>query len=314
MSALSGQVASQPSAARPGPPGRRLQAALTGYAFAAPFLILFGLFMALPIVASLVLSFTDFSLGDLTAPLSAPFVGLQNYSHLFGDEKFRAAAFNTAYFAVVGEVLTLALGLAAAVGLNRGINRFRTVYRVGYYLPVVTSIVAIAVIWRFLLDPNFGLVNGALSKLGVHGPNWLGDPNLAMPCLIAVAVWRNLGNTMVLFLAGLQGISPDLYEASGIDGANRWQQFRQVTWPMLKPTTLFVAVITSIGFLQVFEEPFVMTQGGPLNKTLSVSMYMYEQGFSFFHLGYAASMAYVLFVVVAAVAFIQFRVFRDPTQ
>ena len=211
-------------------------------------------------------------------------------------------------------MLTLALGLAAAVGLNRGINRFRTVYRVGYYLPVVTSIVAIAVIWRFLLDPNFGLVNGALAKLGVHGPNWLGDPNLAMPCLIAVAVWRNLGNTMVLFLAGLQGISPDLYEASGIDGANRWQQFRQITWPMLKPTTLFVAVITSIGFLQVFEEPFVMTQGGPLSKTLSVSMYMYEQGFNFFHLGYAASMAYVLFVVVAGVAFLQFRIFRDPTQ
>ena len=314
MSALSGQVAPQSNAARPGRPGQRLHEALTGYAFAAPFLIFFGLFMALPIVASLVLSFTDFSLGDLTAPLSAPFIGLQNYSHLFGDEKFRGAAFNTAYFAVVGEVLTLALGLAAAVGLNRGINRFRTVYRVGYYLPVVTSIVAIAVIWRFLLDPNFGLVNGALAKLGVHGPNWLGDPNLAMPCLIAVAVWRNLGNTMVLFLAGLQGISPDLYEASGIDGANRWQQFWQVTWPMLKPTTLFVAVITSIGFLQVFEEPFVMTQGGPLSKTLSVSMYMYEQGFNFFHLGYAASMAYVLFVVVAGVAFLQFRIFRDPTQ
>ncbi len=314
MSVLSGPAASQSNAARPGPRRRRFPEALTGYAFAAPFLILFGLFMALPIVASLVLSFTDFSLGDLTAPLSAPFIGFQNYTHLLTDEKFRGAAFNTAYFAVVGEVLTLALGLAAAVGLNRGIDRFRTVYRVGYYLPVVTSIVAIAVIWRFLLDPDFGLVNGALSNFGIHGPKWLADPVLAMPCLIAVAVWRNLGNTMVLFLAGLQGISPDLYEASGIDGAGRWQQFRQVTWPMLKPTTLFVAVITSIGFLQVFEEPFVMTQGGPLNKTLSVSMYMYEQGFNFFHLGYAASMAYVLFVVVAAVAFLQFRILRDPTQ
>jgi multiple sugar transport system permease protein/raffinose/stachyose/melibiose transport system permease protein len=205
----------------------------------------------------------------------------------------------------------MASGLAAALGLNRALGRLRTVFRVGYYLPVVTSIVAIAVIWRFLLDPDFGLVNGLLKQVGVTGPNWLGSPALAMPCIIVIGVWRNLGNTMVLFLAGLQGIPEDVYEAARIDGATPWREFWRVTLPLLRPTVLFVAVITSIGYLQVFEEPLVMTQGGPLNRTLSVSMYLYQEGFNFFHLGYASSIGYTLFVVIAAVTALQFRLLRS---
>jgi multiple sugar transport system permease protein len=258
-------------------------------------------------------SFTDFSLGNLVDPFSARFIGLDNYARLFHDAKFLQAAFNTVYFVIAGVVFNVALGLAAAVALNRGINRFRVVFRVGYYLPVVSSIVAIAVIWRFLFNADFGLVNGALHAVGIQGPDWLANPTLAMPVIIALGVWRNFGNAMIIFLAGLQGIPNDLYEAARIDGANRWQEFRSITLPMLRPTVLFLTVITTIGFLQLFEEPFVMTQGGPLNKTLSVSMYVYQQGFNFFHQGYASAMAYTLFVVIAAITLIQFRVLRSET-
>ena len=312
MSTQQAVVASGPRAR---PPARRghLKAALTGWAFAAPFLILFLAFLALPILASFILSFTDFSLGNLVDPLSAPFVGLKNYAKLFHDPKFLQAALNTTFYVVFGVVLNLAVGLLAALALNRGITRFRAVFRVGYYLPVVTSIVAVAVIWRFLFNADFGLVNGALQLIGVKGPDWLGNPSTALPVIIALMVWRNFGNAMIIFLAGLQGIPNDLYEAARIDGANRWQEFRSITLPMLRPTMLFLTVLTTIGFLQVFEEPFVMTQGGPLNKTLSISMLVYQQAFNFFHQGYASAMAYTLFIVIAAITLIQFRVLRSET-
>jgi multiple sugar transport system permease protein len=150
-----------------------------------------------------------------------------------------------------------------------------------------------------------------LGGLGIKGPAWLADPAFAMPSIIAMAVWRNLGFAMVVFLAGLQAIPSSLYEAAAIDGAGRWQVFRYLTIPMLRPTILFMTVITTIGYLQLFEEPFVMTGGGPLDKTLSVTMYMYQQGFGFFHQGYASAIAYVLFVIVAIVAFLQFRFLRS---
>jgi ABC-type sugar transport systems, permease components len=226
---------------------------------------------------------------------------------------FWTALFNTFYFVIVGVPLTLVFGLLIATALNRGVSRFRTVFRVGYYLPVITSIVAIAVVWRFLLDPDVGLINMALGGLGINGPAWLADPVLAMPSIIAMAVWRNLGFAMIVFLAGLQAIPAMLYEAAAIDGAGRWQGFRYVTLPMLRPTILFMTVITTIGYLQLFEEPFVMTNGGPLDKTLSITMYMYQQGFTFFHQGFASSIAYVLFVIVAFVAFLQFKFLRSDT-
>jgi ABC-type sugar transport system permease subunit len=290
---------------------RRWREDLIGWAFAAPFVILFGLFMALPILASFALSFTSFGLKDLQNPIGAKFIGLDNYIRLLSDGTFWTSLLNTFYFVVVGVPLTLIAGLLIANALNRGITRFRTAFRVGYYLPVITSIVAIAVVWRFVLNPDVGLINMLLDGIGIQGPAWLANPVTAMPSIIAMAVWRNLGFAMVVFLAGMQAIPQQLYEAASIDGAGRWQSFRHVTVPLLRPTILFMTVITTIGYLQLFEEPFVMTDGGPLDKTLSVSMYMYQQGFKFFHQGYASSIAYVLFVIVAIVAFLQFKFLRS---
>ena len=284
---------------------------LTGWAFAAPFVILFGIFLAIPILVSFLLSFTSFTQRDLVNPIGTSVVGLDNYARLLSDPKFWKALFNTFYFVGVGVPLTLAVGLLIATALSRGITRFRTAFRVGYYLPVITSIVAIAVIWRFLLNPDIGLINVALAKLGIQGPDWLASRSLAMPSIIAMAVWRNLGFAMVVFIAGLQAIPVSLYEAAAIDGAGRWAAFRYVTLPMLRPTILFMLVITTIGYLQLFEEPFVMTGGGPLDATLSVTMYMYQQGFQFFKQGYASAIAYVLFVIVAVIAFLQFRFLRS---
>lgn len=286
---------------------------LTGWAFAFPFVAIFAVFLAGPVLASLVLAFTDFGLRDLRNPLGVDFVGVDNFVALFADARFWTALGNTVFFVAVGVPLTLVLGLGAALALDRGIDRFRTLFRVGYYLPVVTSIVAIAVVWRFVLHPDVGLANMVLGSLGIQGPNWLGDPTFAMPSIIAMAAWRNLGFAMIVFLAGLQTIPRSLYEAGAIDGAGRWAMFRHITLPLLRPTTLFILVITTIGYLQLFEEPFVMTDGGPLDRTLSISMYMYEQGFTFFHQGYAAAIAWVLFLLVAVVAFFQFRVLRSDT-
>ena len=284
---------------------------LIGWAFAAPFVILFGVFLAFPILASFLLSFTSFGLRDIANPVGTSVIGLKNYVDLFADPKFWKALFNTFYFVVVGVPVTLVIGLLIATALSRGVTRFRTAFLVGYYLPVITSIVAIAVVWRFLLNPDAGLINMLLGGMGIKGPAWLADPVFAMPSIIAMAVWRNLGFAMVVFLAGLQTIPASLYESASIDGAGRWQAFRYVTIPMLRPTILFMTVITTIGYLQLFEEPFVMTLGGPLDSTLSITMYMYQQGFTFFHQGYASAIAYVLFVIVALIAFLQFKFLRS---
>lgn len=295
---------------RPGRPAARRRRALTGWAFAAPFTVLFGLFMALPVVASLVMSLTDLRSTDLRTPLSVDFVGLENYARLLSDDLFRRAALNTGLFVLVGVPLTMVLGLAAASALNSGLVRLRGLFRVGFYLPVVTSIVAIAVIWRLVLDPEAGLVNGFLRLVGVDGPDWLGDSGLALPSITVMAAWRNFGFLMVVFLAGLQTIPADLYEAARLDGARRWHQFRYLTLPLLRPTLLFGAVVTGIGYLQLFEEPLVMTRGGPLSSTLSVSYHIYNQ-FGFGNYGYAAAASYVLFVSIVALSVLQFRLLRS---
>jgi multiple sugar transport system permease protein len=302
-----------PVKARRDDPVRRAQKwrrAVTGWSFAAPFTVLFVVFMALPVLASLVLSVTDLRSTDLRNPFAVNFVGIDNFTRLFSDELFLKAAANTAIFVVIGVPLTMVLALAAATALNSGLIRFKALFRVGFYLPVVTSIVAIAVVWRFLLDPEAGLVDNLLRVIGIEGPNWLGDTATALPSLIVMAAWRNFGFLMVIFLAGLQGIPQHLYEAATLDGAGRWQQFRHVTVPLLRPTLLFGAVMTSIGFLQLFEEPFVMTQGGPLNSTLSVSYHIYNQ-FGFGNYGYAAAASYVLFVAIVGLSVLQFRLLGE---
>jgi len=290
-----------------------LRRQLEGWSFSAPFVALFIAFWLLPIVASLLLSFTDFGISDLRDPLGASFIGLDNYSELIHDDVFWKSVKNTAYFVIVGVPLTIGIGLAVAVALNHAALKLKGLFRVAYFLPVVTSIVAVAVIWRYLYNPDVGVINRLLDLVGIAGPNWLGDPNLAMPSIIALGIWRNFGFDVVIFLAALQAIDPSLHEAARTDGATAWQDFRRVTLPLLRPALLFLTVITTIGFLQVFEEPFVMTKGGPLNSTLTVSQYVYKEGFNFFHLGYASAVSYVLMAVIVLLAVVQFRLLRPQT-
>ena len=296
----------KPATRRGASGGARRREALAGYAFALPFLLLFLVFTVGPVIASLGMSFTDLRSADISNPLAVEGVGLENYTKLMSDDSFQQAGINTAYFVLLGVPLTIVLALAVAVGLNSGITRFKTFFRVGYYLPLVTSIVAIAVVWRFLLDPTSGLVNTVLGYVGIDGPAWLESTTWAMPSLIVMSAWRNMGMLVIIFLAGLQTVPAEMHEAAAIDGAGAWGRFRHITLPMLRPTLLFGAVITGIGYLQFFEEPFVMTQGGPLDKTLSVAYYAYNQ-FGFGNYSYAAAMSYVLFLVIAVVTFLQFK-------
>ncbi|HEY6888918.1 MAG TPA: sugar ABC transporter permease [Solirubrobacter sp.] len=293
----------------------RRRANLAGWGMSAPFTAIFAVFLLVPILASLVISFTSFSIGNVQDWTSTQFVGLDNYTKLFADDVFTKALRNTAYFVVVGVPCTIALGLLLAVALNQGIGKLRGLFRVGFYLPVVTSIVAIAVVWRYMLDPDVGILNAALAQVGITGPDWLGDERTTMPSIIALAVWRNIGNSMVLFLAALQTVDPQLYEAARVDGAKGRQLFRHVTVPMLRPAILFTTVITTIGYLQVFEEPFVMTgpDGGAGQSGFTASMFVYQQGFRFFNLGYASAAAYTLFMFIVVLAIVQFRLLRTRT-
>ncbi|WP_407319754.1 sugar ABC transporter permease [Isoptericola halotolerans] len=305
----------RPVSGRPATRGRRPESARRrrrGYAawgFALPFTVLFAVFMILPVGASLYMAFTDMRGADLRSPLAVNFLGLDNFVTAVTDPQFQQAAGNTVYFVGVAMPLTLGIALLLAALLNSGLTWFRSVFRVGFYAPVVTSIVAVAVVWRFLLQPDFGLVNTVLGAVGIEGPDWLTDPTWAMPSLIMLAVWRNLGFSMVILLAGLQGIPKDLYEASALDGAGAVRTFRSVTVPLLRPTLLFCAVMTGIAYLQFFEEPFVMTQGGPLGATNSVAYEIYNQ-FGFGDYGLSAAMSYLLFVAIAILSFAQFRLLR----
>ena len=281
---------------------------LIAWGFAAPFVILFLVFMAGPIVASFVMSFTDLTTRDLRSPFNVNIVGFENYIRLFEDPRFVHSLLNTGVFVIVGVPLTIIMAMLVALALNTGITKFRTVFRVGYYAPVVTSIVAIAIVWRFILQ-NDGLLNGVLSWVGITGPNWLEDTFWALPSLILMAVWRNIGTLMVIFLAGLQGVPKEHHEAAMVDGANAVQRFLNVTLPALRPTVLFAAVITGIGFLQFFEEPFVMTRGGPLDATLSSAMYTFNQ-FGFGNYSYASAASYVLFLAIVVLSLVQFRLLK----
>lgn len=295
--------------------GRRTRAAArregrAAWILALPFSLLFLAFTTWPVLQSLFMSVTDTRSRDLRTPFAVDVTGLENYTKALSDPLFLQSMRNTAYFVLVGVPLTLTVALAAAVALNRGIHRLRSVFRLGFYTPVITSIVAVAVVWRFLLQTDYGLINTVLGWVGIDGPNWLGDPSWSMPSLILMATWRNFGTGMIIFLAGLQAVPWHLHEAAAIDGASAWQRFRHITLPLMRPTILFVSVTTGIGYLQFFEEPFVMTNGGPLNSTISMSMYTYEQ-FGFGNYGYAAAISYIIFVLVAVVTAIQFRLLRE---
>ena len=287
----------------------RRQQARAAWILAAPFLVLFLVFTAGPVLASLGMSFTDIKRTDIRTPFAVSFVGIDNYTQLLGDPLFRKVMVNTGLYVVLGVPLTMALALAVAVMLNR-IERLKGLFRVGYYLPVVTSIVAVSVVWKFLYRPQGGLINEVLGFVGLPQPEWLDNPTLALPALVVMAAWRNLGTLMIIFLAGLQTIPDEVKEAAQVDGATGWGVFRRITLPMLKPTLLFGAVITSIGYLQFFEEAFVMTKGGPLDATRSVTFFTYDQ-FGFGNYGLAASASYLLFLAVVVMTFVQFKIFGE---
>ena len=278
--------------------------------FVAPALVAITVFFFVPVAAALLLSFTDFDIYALADRSHLRGVGLANYAHLIHDPRFGTALRNTLYFVLVGGPLSVAVSLGAALVVNARAVRWKGVFRTLLFLPVVTTLVAVAVVWRYLYHPRYGLLNQVLAQLGVGPIDWLGDPRWAMPAIILLAVWKNFGFNMVIFLAGLQSIPERLYEAARLDGARPWQQFGYVTLPMLAPTFLFVAIITMIGYFQLFAEPYVMTQGGPANATLSVVLLMYEEGFRWWNMGFGAAIAFVLFAIILACTLVQLRLRR----
>ena len=285
-----------------------MRASTAGWIFAGPALIVLGIFFGIPVASALLLSLTDFDLYALSDMSNLRFVALGNYFDLLQTPLFWKSLGNTAYFVVIGVPLSIGVSLGAALLLNAKVARFKGMFRTALFAPVVTTLVAVAVIWRYLFHTSYGLVNWALGHIGVAPVDWLGDPAWAMPTIILFAVWKNFGYNMVIFIAGLAAIPEDLYEAARIDGASRWKQFVHVTLPMLGPVLLVVAVITVSGYFQLFAEPYVMTRGDPLQSTVSVLYFMYEQGFKWWNLGSATAVAFVLFVLMFAVTLLQMRV------
>jgi len=278
-----------------------------GWAFVAPALVLILVFFVVPVVASLLLSLTDFDIYAVASRENLRLVGVENYRRLLHDPLFWVALRNTALFVVVAGPLSIGLSLVAALLVSDRAVRLRALFRTMFFLPVVTTLVAVAVVWRYIYHPRFGLLNYALGAVGIGPIDWLGDPRFAMPAIILMAVWKNFGFNMVIFVAGLQSIPERLYEAARVDGAGSGAQFRWVTLPLLAPTFLFVLVITMIGYFQLFAEPYVMTQGGPSHATLSLVMLMYLQGFRWWTMGYAAALAFVLFAIILVLTLITLR-------
>jgi len=284
---------------------RRLRDTLEGYAFLLPALLGLALFWLGPVVASILISFTNWGSGQRVS-----WLGLENYRGLFTSPLCWKVFRNTWYYTLVSVPAGLLLSLCLALLANqklRGIGIFRAVY----FFPSIISMTAVALMWSFLFNPDLGFINYAIRRVfHVPGPDWVNSISWAMPALIFVGVWKWAGYNMVIFLAGLQGIDRSLQEAAAIDGANSWQRFQHVTWPGLTPTTLFVLIIMLIGSFQVFEQTYVMTEGGPAYATLTMSYYIYLDAFQYFHMGQAAALAYVLFAVVCVVTALQFSASR----
>lgn len=273
-------------------------------ALLAPAMTLITIFFILPVLGALVLSVTDFDIYSVADAANTRFVGMKNYSALVDNPLFWRALTNTLYFSFVGGPVTIIVALGAALLLNARLARFKALFRTIYFAPVVTSIVAVSIVWKYVYHARVGLLNRALDFVGIQGPDWLGDARWAMPALILLAIWRGFGYAAVIFLAGLQNIPDELYEAARIDGAGPVRQFVHITVPQLGSTFVFVGIVTAIGFLQVFAEPYVMTpDGGPLNATLTIVMLMYREGFRWWNMGYAAAVAFILFAIVIAATF-----------
>jgi multiple sugar transport system permease protein len=271
------------------------------YLFLAPTLLIFIVFTVLPSVMALVLSLTRY---DILTPIK--WIGLQNYRQLFGDEVFFISLRNMLLYALMFVPAMVGLSLLIAIALNRpvpGMNFFRTLF----YLPMITSSVAAATVWIWLLQRNYGLINQLLALVGITGPAWLADSDTALIAIVMVTLWQGLGGNIILNLAGLQGIPRMYYEAAQLDGANPWQSFRYITWPSLRNTTFFITTVTLINSFQLFDQAYVMTQGGPAQSTLTSVYYIYQMGFQQLRMGYASAMAFVLFLIIMVFSLINMR-------
>ncbi|MCA9235637.1 MAG: sugar ABC transporter permease [Planctomycetales bacterium] len=284
-----------------------------GWWFTAPALAIVTLFFLVPALASFVLSVTDFDIYALADLRNLRFVGLDNFRRILVGEQselFWTALGNTCFFVFVGGPLSVAVSLGFALLLEAKLTRYKGALRVVFFAPVVTTLVAVSITWRYLYDVRGGLMNHALESFGIEPVNWLGDPHWAMPAIILMAVWKNFGYNMVILLAGMQSIPDELYEAASLDGAGSWRRFWHVTLPALGPTFAFVGVTTMIGYFQLFAEPYVMTRGGPENSTYSLVLLMYEEGFRWWRLGAASAVAVVLFAITLVAAFGQLALQR----
>ncbi len=283
-------------------PRLRLQEALAAYVFLAPAALIFAAFIIFPVLFSSYLSLTRW---NLLEPRKA-FVGLENYLTLLRDPAFGRALLNTLYFAAGSIPLSMVLALAVALLLNQKV-RGMAAYRVAYFSPMVTSTVAIAVVWMWIFDPYNGVANYALSLVGVPPLRWLFDPGWAMPALIIMRVWQTLGYNVVVYLAGLQNVPETYYEAARIDGASPWSLFRSITLPLLSPSTFFILVMSIISSFQVFAQIHVMTQGGPLQSTTVIVYYIYQHAFEGYRMGYSSAMAFVLFAVIFSLTLVEMK-------
>lgn len=285
-------------------PRRRVPAA--PYLFILPYLLIFAVFWAWPILSSFLLSFRDSRLGA-EAPL-----GTANWSRLLGDEFFRTALRNTLVILAVQVPLMLALATALAVALNSRLLRLRGLFRFAFFAPLVVGTVAYSAVFRLLFNSDFGMVNRTLTGLGLPAVDWLNQPLPAMSVIILALLWRWTGYNAIILLAGLQSIPEDVYEAAALDGASPWQQFWRITLPLLRPTLLFCLVLSIIGTLQLFTEPALITNSGPGNATMTLGTYLYQQGFRSFNFGYASAIAYTVAAIAAVFSAVQLRLFgRD---
>ena len=288
-------------------------ASRAAWGFVTPGLALIAVFFAIPVVGAFLLSFTDFDIYSIGDPANTRFIGLDNYRTLFTTPLFWTALKNTAYYVAVGGPLSVAVSLAAAIAVNAKAVRWKPFFRSAFFAPWVTSLVAVSLVWRYVYHPQYGPLNAMLGAVGIGPIDWLGNPRWAMPAIILVSVWKNFGYNMLVFLAGLQTIPEELFEAADLDGAGVWRRFRHVTLPMLGPTLVFVGIVTMIAAFQIFSEPYVMTQGGPLKSTLTLMLFMYEQGFRWWRLGFAAAVAVVLFLLTLVGTMVQLRLRRERT-
>ncbi len=287
---------------------RKSSEALLAYLFLLPTLLGLLFFSLGPVIAGFLISFTNWNIF-----LAPQWIGLDNYQTLLTQDLPRKVFSNTLYYTLVNVPLNMAVALGMALLLNlrlRGVSFYRAVY----FLPVVSSTVAASLIWTWLYSPNFGPINYFLGEIGIKGPPWLASTTWAMPAVIIMSVWKGFGTNMLIFLAGLQGIPQELIEASMIDGANRWQRFWRITWPLLTPTTFFVLVISCIASFQVFEQVFVMTEGGPAYATSVMGLFIYLNAFRYNNMGYAAAAAYILFALILAITLAQLKLQRRWTH